>query len=166
MKRVPLFALAAAADFCTASIAIAQDMPPNPKAPAQHAERPFPKPTNLQVLPKDTSPEQLKAIMRSFSQSLGVHCNFCHEVNAQTHEPNFAADTKPDKAIARTMIAMTQEINMKFMSQIHDPDATPADKTVKCATCHRGNSMPAQFVPKPDEHDHPGGGMPPMQKPQ
>jgi hypothetical protein len=47
------------------------------------------------------------------------------------------------------------------MTQIKDPDAKPEDKTVACGTCHRGNQMPAQFVPKPEEHP---AGMP-MQKP-
>jgi len=95
--------------------------------------------------------------MRGYSAALGVHCNFCHEVDEKTHHANFASDAKPDKAIARTMIAMNQEINSKFMTQIHDPDAMPADKTVSCSTCHRGNTMPQQFVPK-SEDQH--GSMP------
>jgi hypothetical protein len=121
----------------------------------------MPKPTNLQVLPKDISTDDLIKLMRGYSQALGVHCNFCHEVNEQTHKPNFAADTKEDKGFARTMIAMTQEINTKFMTQINDPDAMPADKTVTCGTCHRGNKMPAPFTPKPEDH----GGAMMMQKP-
>jgi hypothetical protein len=60
------------------------------------------------------------------------------------------------------MIAMTQEINTKFMPQINDPDAKPADKTVTCGTCHRGNQMPTQFVPAAGEH--PGAMQ--MQHPQ
>jgi hypothetical protein len=92
-----------------------------------------------------------------------VHCNFCHEVNPQTHQPNFAADTKPDKGIARTMIAMTQTINQKYVSTINDPDATPEMKTVTCGTCHRGETMPAPFKPKPEAHPTAGA---PAQKPQ
>jgi hypothetical protein len=42
---------------------------------------------------------------------------------------------------------MTQEINAKYMSQIHDPDAAPDQKTVACGTCHRGHSMPVTFKP-------------------
>lgn len=125
----------------------------------------LPKPTNLKVLPKDISREDLMKTMHGYTGALGVHCNFCHEVDEKTHKANFAADTKPDKAIARTMIAMTQEINAKYLSQVKDPDAKPADKTVTCGTCHRGSEMPAQFVPKPDEHEHPMGGAP-MPKPQ
>lgn len=151
-----------------------QDRPPDAKAPASptpasqmppHPRRPLPKPTNLQVLPKDINPEELQHLMGSYARALGVHCNFCHEVNMQTHQANFAADTKDDKKIARTMIAMTQEINSKYLSQINDPDATPAMKTVTCGTCHRGNTMPALFTPKPEEpKSNPEGSMP-MAKP-
>jgi len=166
MKRSALFIAFTACLACASLPLAGQDAtPPETKAPAPQTRAPMPKPTNLQILPKDISTDDLMKLMRGYSQALGVHCNFCHEVDQQTHRPNFAADTKPEKGSARTMIAMTQEINAKFMSQIHDPDATPADKSVTCATCHRGNSMPAQFVPKPDEHEHPAGSMP-MQKPQ
>ena len=119
---------------------------------AAHQHQPLPKPTNLQVLPKDISPDDLEKLMHSYSDALGVHCSFCHEVDEKTHKRDFAADTKPDKAMARTMIAMTQEINTKFMTQINDPDAKPADKTVTCGTCHRGSEMPTQFTPKPGAH--------------
>jgi hypothetical protein len=158
MKQSTFLAVAAAFLVCTSPSLIAQDTPPDTKAPPPQARMPMPKPTNLQVLPKDIAPPDLMKLMGAYSKALGVHCNFCHEVNAQTHQPNFAADTKEDKGIARTMIAMTQEINSKFMTQINDPDAKPEDKTVTCGTCHRGNQMPTQFVPKPEEH--PAGGMP------
>jgi hypothetical protein len=147
-----------------------QDTPPDTKAPASQAaqpHRPLPKPTNLQVLPKDINPEELQKLMGGYSRALGVHCNFCHEVNMQAHTANFAADTKEDKGIARTMIAMTQEINLKYISTINDPDATPAMKTVTCGTCHRGDTMPAPFTPKPEEHKPAAeGGTMSMPKPQ
>jgi hypothetical protein len=76
---------------------------------------------------------------------------------------NYAGDKNPDKAIARTMIAMTKEINAKYLSQVNDPDATPEIKTVTCGTCHRGSSMPDVFKPKPDVHEH---HTMPMQKPE
>ena len=161
MRRAISFAAIAMFFTCMSLPLIAQDMPPDTKAPAPQQRPPMPKPTNLQVLPKDISTQDLMKVMFGFSGALGVQCNFCHEVNEQTHQPNFAADTKPEKATARIMIAMTQEINSKYMAQINDPDATPADKTVKCGTCHRGSHMPTQFVPPPPEH--PAGGAP---KPQ
>src|SRR5579885_2996460 len=131
--------------------------------PQQQAHPPMqlPKPTNLQVLPKNSPPAELMKVMHGYSQALGVHCDFCHEVNEKTHHANFASDAKPDKAIARTMIAMTRTINEKYMSTIKDPDATPEMKTVTCGTCHRGNTMPEPFKPKPKTHPQ---GTPP-QKP-
>jgi hypothetical protein len=167
MKRSTIFAAFAALFLCASLPLHGQDnMPPETKAPASQEHHPLPKPTNLMVLPKDITPDDLMKRMHGYSEALGVHCNFCHEVDKQTRKPNFAADTKPDKTIARTMIAMTQDINTKFMTQIQDPDATPADKTVTCGTCHRGNTMPVPFTPKPGaHHDHPAGDMP-MKKPQ
>lgn len=124
------------------------------------AHRAFPKPTNLKVLPKDISPEDLHKIMHGIAGSLGVECKFCHEVNAQTHKPNFASDAKPEKQTARIMMQMTRTINHDYMAQIHDPDAQPEDQHVTCGTCHRGHKMPEHFVPPPEHHEggeHTGG---------
>jgi len=122
-----------------------QDATP-PSGAQAPARRPMPRPTNLQVLPKDISSPDLMALMRGYTKALGVECEFCHAQDQQTHRLNFASDAKPDKAIARTMISMTQEINGKYLSKVNDPDATAADKTVTCGTCHRGNTMPAPFA--------------------
>ena len=111
--------------------------------------RPQPKPVNLKVLPKDIAREDLIKIMRGYAGALGVECNFCHAANPQTHKLDFPSDAKDDKAIARTMIAMTQTINEQYMTQVHDPDAMPEDKHVTCGTCHRGHSMPEHFVAEP-----------------
>jgi hypothetical protein len=109
--------------------------------------RPQPKPVNLKVLPKNIAREDLIKIMRGYAGSLGVECSFCHARNPQTHKLDFPSDAKDDKTIARTMIQMTQTINEQYMTQVHDPDAMPEDKHVTCGTCHRGNSMPEDFVP-------------------
>jgi hypothetical protein len=105
----------------------------------------MPRPHNLQVLPKDISGPDLIATMRGYTKALGVECGFCHAEDPQTHRPNFASDAKPDKNIARTMIRMTNEINSKYLSTVNDPDASAAQKTVTCGTCHRGNTMPVPF---------------------
>jgi hypothetical protein len=107
---------------------------------------PLPKPVNLKVLPKDTSPDELMKIMHGFTQQLGVQCGFCHAGDTATKHFNFASDEKPEKNVARTMISMTQEINAKYLSTIHDPDAKPAQKVVTCGTCHRGHNMPQVFT--------------------
>jgi photosynthetic reaction center cytochrome c subunit len=122
---------------------------------------PMPKPVNLKVLPPNTSPGELMKIMGGYSQALGVKCNFCHAEDAVTKRPNFASDLKPEKNVARTMMLMTQDVNAKYMSQIHDPDATEADRTVTCGTCHRGHNMPVVFKPT----EHPGAGKGNMEHP-
>ena len=134
---------------------LAQEGPPPSSAGAAH--RPMPKPVNLKVLPKDTSPEDLMKIMFGFSQQLGVQCTFCHVQDAATKHPNFASDEKPEKNTARTMMLMTQEVNAKYLSQIHDPDAAPDQKTVTCGTCHRGHSMPVTFKPPAKPGAEPSG---------
>jgi len=138
------FALFFSAAIVAALPLTAQTAPSAPAGQAkQHHE--MPKPTNLQVLSKDISGRELIATMTYFTKALGVECEFCHAEDPQTHHLNFALDTRPDKTIARTMLRMTAEINEKYLSTVNDPDATPAEKTVTCGTCHRGHSMPVPF---------------------
>lgn len=139
------FALFLSAAFGVALPLFAQTAAP--PASGQAYQMQIPKPTNLQVLPKDISTRDLMTLMFGYGKALGVECGFCHAVDPQTHRPDFASDAKPDKEIARTMMRMTQEINSKYLSTVNDPDATPAEKTVACGTCHRGKTMPAPFVP-------------------
>ena len=127
--------------------------PPPPGQMQMHHT--MPRPTNLQVLPKDISDKQLISIMRGFKSALGVECSFCHEEDPAMHRMNFASDAKPQKNTARTMMRMTHEINMKYLSTVHDPDASPAQKMVTCGTCHRGHSMPEPFVAKNTGEGHP-----------
>ncbi|MBM3820998.1 MAG: hypothetical protein FJW14_18560, partial [Acidimicrobiia bacterium] len=42
----------------------------------------LPEPTNLQILPKDMTRQQVVPIMQGFNAALGVACNYCH-VTAQ-----------------------------------------------------------------------------------
>lgn len=130
---------------------------PAQPAPTPPQERELPKPTNLQVLPKDISSQDLKAAMRGFTGSLGVHCTFCHEQKAGTHHPDFASDAKPEKSSARIMIRMTQEINAKYLAQI-PKHADKKRMKVGCGTCHRGSSTPTEFIPPPEKH----GPIPPQ----
>ena len=141
-------AVIAASLLFSASCLRAQTAPP--AGPQVHRE--LPKPTNLQVLPKDIAPGDLIAIMRHFTGDLGVHCSFCHEENAQTHRPDFASDAKPEKAAARVMMRMTQDINAKYLAELPDHGAM---QKVSCGTCHRGQSTPAEFVPAPEKHEPP-----------
>jgi hypothetical protein len=110
------------------------------------------KPTNLQVLPKDISSPDLMATMHQFTGGLGVRCAFCHAENDQTHRLDFASDAKPEKAAARIMLQMTQNLNAKYLTEL--PDHGEMMK-VSCGTCHRGQSTPAEFTPAPEEHGPP-----------
>ena len=127
--------------------------PPAPAGAPRHA---MPKPSNLQVLPKDMSGADVMKVMHSFTGQLGVGCEFCHGIDPATHRPNFASDAKPEKATARLMMHMTADINQKYLTQVVDPDhADHPAPPVGCGTCHRGHSMPAEFTAPPEvEHAH------------
>lgn len=156
MRSYSVLALGAAAVLLAALPLTAQTPPPAPGQPGVQMHRKMPRPTNLQVLSKDISGRDLIATMRGFTKALGVECEFCHAEDPATNRLNFASDAKPDKNIARTMMRMTAEINAKYLSTVHDPDATPAEKTVTCGTCHRGKTMPAPFVPSSPPAEHMG----------
>lgn len=157
MFRTFLVAAIATLPVLSPCVLLGQQAPP-PAAGGQHSPMMMPKPVNLKVLPKDTSPQDVMKIMSGYSQQLGVHCGFCHSVDPATKRPNFASDEKPEKNTARTMILMTNEVNAKYLSQIHDPDAAPDQKTVSCGTCHKGHSMPVTFKPSAEHAntEHPG----------
>jgi len=129
--------------------------------------RSFPSPTNLKVLPKDTTGQQVRDMMETWSGSLGVHCDTCHMADAKNPGPNgrprmkFADDSKPDKQIARIMYTMTQQINADYISKAMDMDKDGEGKPVTCGTCHRGHEMPEDFV-IPREEPRGGQGMPGM----
>ena len=99
--------------------------------------------TNLQVLPKDISKEELVSTMRGFAGSLGVRCTHCH-VGGTANDltgMKFASDDKKEKKIARAMMAMVKEIN----GTIRKIDIeSPAQ--VKCVTCHHGVTRPESLA--------------------
>jgi hypothetical protein len=115
---------------------------------APHHE--MPQPTNLKVLPKDMTGQQVMAIMHRFEGDLGVGCSYCHAKDPETGRLNFASDANPKKQTARVMMKMTQAIDTEYLTQLSDPKPDQ----VTCGTCHRGLAIPAEFVPKPDEHEH------------
>lgn len=118
---------------------------------ASPAKRPpLPKPVNLQVLPKDMSPEDLMALMKQYSAQLGVKCNYCHAIDPRTHKLDFSSDDKMEKTTARMMIVMTRDINEKYVDKL-----PAAEEKVTCGTCHRGMPMPPAFNPPPEKDDIP-----------
>ena len=128
----------------TASLAAAQA----PAAGGQRAGGPPAPMKNLQVLPKDMPQPEVVAIMRTFNAALGVQCGHCH-IWTKPGDPSndMAADTKPEKAVARVMMLMTNEINTKLAASIKKPAAQIAK--VECATCHRGEAIPVTPPPPP-----------------
>jgi len=92
-------------------------------------------PKNLQVLPKTSTREQIKAIMKTQARALGVECDYCHDV------PDMASDANKMKALAREMMKMTVELNAKYIKGLKDGDKNQ----VTCGTCHRGKETPPPF---------------------
>jgi len=97
---------------------------------------------NLEVLPENTTAQELRAAMRAFSRGTGNRCSACHvgEVEADLSTFDFSLDDKEKKLKARKMIEMTREINATLARTF--PDAGKGIVTVTCATCHRGQSKP------------------------
>ncbi len=103
-----------------------------------------PKPTNLKVLSKKISHNDLEKTMKGWNKALGVKCNHCHA--KRTDDPkklDFASDEKPEKDMARSMYKMTMKLNRKYFSdeKEHEGKATLA---VNCNTCHRGHDEPEE----------------------
>jgi hypothetical protein len=147
MRRAT-FALVA---LLASSAALAQPQ----QAPAQ--------PKNLQVLPKDTPPQDVLALMQQFTQALGVQCSYCHvqappelvtpeqaaagqgrgRGRGQGPPPmDFAADDKSEKRVARAMLTLVNDINQRLTAL---PTAS-ARARVQCVTCHRGVTDPRQLT--------------------
>lgn len=114
----------------------------------------MPAPTNLKVLPKNLTGEQVGEIMRKWEAELGTECTTCHAADPKNIGPNgkprlnFADDSKADKATARLMVKMVDDINKNYVSKLEDSEP------VTCATCHRGHLEPPKFTPPEHEHDH------------
>jgi cytochrome c553 len=152
---VLLSAVATSTAFATTAFAQAPATPP----PHQHEQAP--PPTNLKVLPKNLTGEQVHEIMHKWEAQLGTECGTCHAADPTKKGPNgrpglnFADDSKPEKATARLMVAMVESINKDYVSKIENSGAP-----VTCGTCHRGHLDPPPYNPPPD-HDHHEHAAPP-----
>jgi hypothetical protein len=110
---------------------------------AQQTQEPPEPPKNLKVLPKKTSAEDVRKIMKVYSKSLGVRCGFCHA--AKVDDPkkyDFASDAKPNKETARKMMKMTAAINKRYLKKI----GKGLYDEITCVTCHMGKSEPKVSV--------------------
>lgn len=157
-----------AAALVSASIAAQAQQPqapqtqasPAPVAAPAHADHDHDHihaaPTNLKVLPKNLTGEQVHEIMEGWEAELGVHCSTCHTADPKNIGPNgkprlnYADDSREEKATARLMYTMTENINVNYISKVEGSEAP-----VTCGTCHRGHMGPEPFVIPKDDHDGP-----------
>ncbi len=103
--------------------------------------------TNLEVLPKDISKDDLSAVMLGNLRGLGLPrrqsqgCLFCHVGDPETPRDSWdmASDGKPEKRKAREMMAMTADINRRLAGL---EDRLAPNLEVTCYTCHAGRTDP------------------------
>ena len=167
VPSVGAIALIAAALVSASIAAQAQQSPapqtqasPAPVAAPAHADHDHDHihaaPTNLKVLPKNLTGEQVHEIMEGWEAELGVHCSTCHTADPKNIGPNgkprlnYADDSREEKATARLMYTMTENINVNYISKVEGSEAP-----VTCGTCHRGHMGPEPFVIPKDDHDGP-----------
>lgn len=105
-----------------------------------------PPPTNLKVLPKDMTGDQVHDLMHDWEAELGVTCKTCHAENPKNIGPNgrarlnYADDSRHEKQSARVMYQMLESINTNYVAKIEN-----SGLPVTCGTCHQGHLNPEPF---------------------
>ncbi|HEY6307779.1 MAG TPA: c-type cytochrome [Candidatus Angelobacter sp.] len=96
--------------------------------------------TNLQFFPKTIPRDELIGIMRTFSFSLNVRCQYCHasKEGVSLKDANFGSDEKETKRTARAMLRMVEAINQEYIAKL----GRQAPTQVQCVTCHHGLAKP------------------------
>ena len=100
------------------------------KPPAPKSSWPL-KFTNLKVMKKNASRDEISAVMLSFGESLNLTCAACHR-------NGFASDSSPRKIKTREMMRMTRDLNKRYKT---------AQTKVTCWTCHAGKAQPVNTPP-------------------
>jgi len=97
---------------------------------------------NLQFFAEDISRDSLLDVMRGFSFSLGVRCQYCHVGGdgISFEGVEFHSDDDPDKRKARYMLRLVADLNERLLPQM--PDRTEPNVRMECKTCHRGRAKP------------------------
>ncbi len=117
-----------------------------PQTPGPKHEHEHPTPTNLKVLPKEMTGDQVHDLMHEWEADLGVTCKTCHVENPKDIGPNgrprldYAADVKQEKSSARIMYKMLDDINTNYVGKIEN-----SGMPVTCGTCHQGHLNPEPF---------------------
>jgi tetratricopeptide (TPR) repeat protein len=72
--------------------------------------------------------------MQMIAESLGVQCEYCHD------RAQLTVSGKPRIEVAREMIAMTADLNLRVQFATAKPAAEAV--RVECSTCHHGVPVP------------------------
>jgi|GEM_PF-3353558 len=94
---------------------------------------------NIQ-LNKSMEAGKLPGMMGFWSNALGVTCKHCHVVD------QWEKEDRPEKQIARDMVAMVGTINTDLLKKIKNLDSP--EPRIGCWTCHRGKVIPEFFPPR------------------
>jgi hypothetical protein len=174
MKRLPLVFGFLGTFVLTASLVFVQQTQPSAQAQGGGGGRGGagggapagpPMPTNLQVLSKDMTGQEVAAYMATVAAGLGVQCNYCHVPPAAppggaapppaaagaaggrgrggAPQLDFAADDKQEKKTARVMLKMVSTVNDTLTGEF-GKSGSPVVK-VECVTCHHGVAKPEQL---------------------
>jgi hypothetical protein len=73
-----------------------------------------------------------------YARALGVTCSHCHMTE------NFASDDRRPKRAARDMARMHWQINQELRAMENLATPPTQDRSINCATCHRGMINPRQ----------------------
>jgi len=156
--HIASFTALVSAFFAVATLAQAPSTQQAPAAPPAHEHENHPTPTNLKVLPKTMTGEEVHDLMHKWEASLGAECSTCHAADPKNIGPNgkprlnFADDSKPEKTTARLMYRMVEDINANYVDKVENSGVP-----VSCGTCHRGHLDPPIFSPPKGDHDHDHG---------
>ena len=110
-----------------------------------------PAPKNLKVLPADITPKDLLAVMKTFSNAMGVRCVYCHVAGSDSSDMstyNFASDRKEHKETTRAMLKYTDDVNASFPKGVGD-EPPAGQQRVTCYTCHQAKRQPPTGPPAP-----------------
>ena len=90
---------------------------------------------------KTTPARQLLGIMNGgYARALGVRCTHCHV------ESDFSSDDKRPKRAAREMASMHWTVN-QTLAKMKNLTSAPDERSINCATCHRGKTDPHDAQP-------------------
>lgn len=91
--------------------------------------------TNVRLFRGVPAQQVLRIMNQGYGRALGVSCAHCHVLG------EWASEDKPQKQVARDMVAMMRRINSELLPAVRNLRSDrPA---VTCSTCHRGDVRPA-----------------------